>query len=215
MGFCYLNNIALAAEALRAEAGCGRVAVVDFDVHHGNGTQDAFYGRDDVLFVSLHQYPYYPGSGSARETGHGPGEGYTVNLPMPAGAGDASYALAFDRVVVPVLDHFAPHALLISVGADGHFADRMGGFELSTHGFLMMTEKLIAVADRHGPGRVACVLEGGYHLDSLAEVIAAIVARFRNKQFDLKFTDNAEPAPIAEGIIEIVRASIMPHHDLR
>ena len=169
MGFCLFSNIAVVARHLQRNHGVGRVAIVDFDVHHGNGTQAAFEADPSVLFVSLHQDPRtcYPGSGYAYETGTGPGEGYTLNVPFPPGAGDAEYAAAMDRQVVPAVDAFRPEVLLISAGFDAHHDDPLAQVELSDASYESMTRTLAQVADRHCGGRVVSLLEGGYNLRAL------------------------------------------------
>src|SRR3954468_1430108 len=135
MGFCFFNNIAIAAAHARARHGCRRVLIIDWDVHHGNGTQAAFYSDSSVLFVSFHQFPLYPGTGAPRELGPGPGLGYTINLPMPAGMGDGDYAAIFDLVVSPIADACAPDLVLVSAGFDAHRADPLGEMRLTELGF--------------------------------------------------------------------------------
>ena len=166
MGFCLFNSIAVAAAHARA-AGLGRVAIVDFDVHHGNGTQAAFFADASVLFVSSHQYPYYPGSGAATEIGRGGGAGYTVNIPLEAGAGDADLDEAYRRIAVPILDAFAPELVLVSAGYDAHQDDPLAALRMSAAGFANLTRLLLGVAARHAGGRIVFVTEGGYDLDGL------------------------------------------------
>lgn len=175
MGFCLLNNVAIAARALRAEAGVERIAIVDWDVHHGNGTQHAFEAERDVLFASLHQFPFYPGSGALDERGVGAGGGATVNLPLPAGCGDAEYGAVFDGVLVPVLRAFRPEVILVSAGFDAHADDPLGGMALSATAFARFAERLCAIADECAGGRIALVLEGGYDLDALEASVSACV----------------------------------------
>ncbi|HWQ27839.1 MAG TPA: histone deacetylase [Dehalococcoidia bacterium] len=167
MGFCLFNQVAVAAGHLVVRRGLERVAILDFDVHHGNGTQDAFYRRGDVLYVSTHQYPFYPGTGHYRETGEGPGEGATVNLPLPRGARDGDIRRVVEEVAAPVVRRFRPQFVLVSAGYDAHYADPLAGLELSVdgYGWLMATAK--ALADELCDGRLVCVLEGGYHLTAL------------------------------------------------
>ncbi len=166
MGFCLYNNIAVAAAHARSR-GLARVAIVDYDVHHGNGTQWAFYDDPNVLFVSLHQYPFYPGTGAAEDVGSASGTGFTVNIPLEAGSGDADYALIFDRVVLPVLESYGPDAVLISAGFDAHARDPLGGMLVSTAGHSNMTQRLRDFADRRCEGRLVGVTEGGYDLEAL------------------------------------------------
>jgi len=166
MGFCIYNNIAVAAAAALAH-GLARVAIVDYDVHHGNGTQDIFYDTPGVLFVSSHQYPFYPGTGAATETGAGAGAGFTVNVPMEAGATDADYAQVFERAVVPVLEQFKPELVLVSAGFDAHEQDPLAQMRLTAGGFATITALLCAAADRLCAGRLVLVSEGGYALPAL------------------------------------------------
>jgi acetoin utilization deacetylase AcuC-like enzyme len=174
MGFCLYNNIAIAAAALRAD-GVGRVAIVDFDVHHGNGTQTAFYSDPTVLFVSSHQSPYYPGTGAADERGDGPGDGYTLNLPLPAGTGDADYEKLYNGVVIPALEQFEPDAMLVSAGYDAHELDPLAGMRVTTAGFGSLVTLLADAAARLCGRRIAFVTEGGYHLGALGDSLEATI----------------------------------------
>jgi acetoin utilization deacetylase AcuC-like enzyme len=166
MGFCLLNNVAVAAAHARAR-GLERVAVVDWDVHHGNGTQEMFLRDPHVLYVSTHQHPFYPGTGDVDEVGEGDGTGYTVNVPLSAGSGDAVYASAFERIVLPVLEAYAPELVLVSAGFDASAADPLAQMELSAGAFGWMARALARVADGAAHGRMALVLEGGYDLVAL------------------------------------------------
>ena len=167
MGFCFFNNIAVAAAHARA-SGLSRVAIVDYDVHHGNGTQWSFYDDASVLFISSHQYPYYPGTGAASDIGTGGGAGYTVNLPLEVGATDADYELAYQRVVLPVLRQFKPELILVSAGFDAHQRDPLAGMRLSTEQFGRLTAHIVGVARQTCAGRVVAITEGGYDLHALA-----------------------------------------------
>ncbi|MCP4569380.1 MAG: histone deacetylase [FCB group bacterium] len=169
MGFCLFNNIAVTAAALVEDLGLERVAIVDFDVHHGNGTERAFIKDDRVLFVSLHQYPYYPGTGAADIVGDGQGRGYNLNIPMASGSGDEDYTQAFNEKVIPALDDFKPEFILISAGFDAHQNDPLAFINLSSQMFGTMTAMLRECADCHCDGRIVSFLEGGYDLDALAE----------------------------------------------
>jgi acetoin utilization deacetylase AcuC-like enzyme len=166
MGFCLLNNIGIAAGHARAR-GLGRVAVVDFDVHHGNGTQEMFWTDPNVLYVSLHQWPFYPGSGAVSEVGEGEGTGYTINVPLSAGGGDAVYRDAFERIVMPVLEQYAPELVLVSAGFDAAARDPLAEMRLTPPTFGFMTKLLAQQAARSAKGRIALVLEGGYDLTSV------------------------------------------------
>lgn len=173
MGFCLFNNVAVAAAAALAR-GLARVAVVDIDVHHGNGTQWMFYDDPRVLYVSTHQFPFYPGTGAADEAGVRDGAGFTINVPLEAGATDADYDLVYRQAVVPVIDEYAPQLLLISAGYDIHELDPLASMRVTTHGCAAVIEHLGALAARHCP--VALVTEGGYDLRALAECIEASIA---------------------------------------
>jgi len=175
MGFCLFNNIAVAAHHCTREDGIERVAVVDFDVHHGNGTQHTFEERADVLFISIHQDPrtLYPGTGFAHETGRGKGDGFTLNVPMTAGDGDAAYRAAFEKLIIPKLYDYRPQVLLISAGFDAAKEDPLAQIELTPDGFTMMTQQLVTVANEHCDGRIVSVLEGGYDLGALARCAEA------------------------------------------
>ncbi len=174
MGFCLYSNIAVAAAALRAQ-GAARVAVVDFDVHHGNGTQEVFWRDPSVLFISSHQYPFWPGSGAHTERGAGPGEGATLNLPLVAGARDVEVLDAWERTALPLIESFRPEALLISAGYDAHELDPLGGLRMTTGGFARLSEMLADAARRLCGGRVAAVTEGGYDLGALREGVEATI----------------------------------------
>ena len=179
MGFCFFNNVAIGARHLRERHGVERVMILDWDVHHGNGTQHTFEADPDVLFVSLHQYPFYPGTGSAQETGRGAGAGRTVNVPMSAGAGDAEYAAAFRDVVDPVAREFDPHFVLISAGFDADIRDPLAQIRLTTEAYRKMTRHALSIARDHAEGRLAAVLEGGYDLSALREDVAATIEELR------------------------------------
>jgi len=174
MGFCLYNNVAVAAAHARA-SGVARVAIVDYDVHHGNGTQHIFDGDPTVMYVSTHQYPFYPGTGAASEIGHGDGRGFTVNVPLEGGAVDEDYQYVFERVVLPALRRFAPELLLVSAGFDAHERDPLGGMRLTTPAFAAMTMALRAVAEECCHSRIVCVTEGGYDLQALAASIDVVL----------------------------------------
>jgi acetoin utilization deacetylase AcuC-like enzyme len=174
MGFCFYNNIAIGAAAARS-LGLTRVAIVDYDVHHGNGTQAMFYADPTVLFISSHQYPFYPGTGGAAETGSADGAGYTVNLPMEAGATDADYDLVYREAVVPVLEQYRPQLLLVSSGFDAHERDPLAGMRMTTEGYARLTARLLQVADTYCEGRAVFVTEGGYDTGALAECCQRVI----------------------------------------
>lgn len=175
MGFCLFNNVAVAARALQQQAGMSRILIVDWDVHHGNGTQHSFSREPGVLFVSTHRWPFYPGTGALDEDGEGDGRGFTVNLPFPGGFGDAEYAEAFDAVVAPLALEYEPQLILISAGFDPHRRDPLGGMAVSEAGFAAMARSLCAVAERVCDGRVVAVLEGGYDLRATRDSAEAVL----------------------------------------
>ena len=173
MGFCVFNNVAVAAGVL-LDRGLSRIAIVDIDVHHGNGTQWIFYDDPRVLYVSTHQHPFYPGTGAADEVGTGQGRGFTVNVPLEAGATDGDYDVAYSRIVAPILDQFAPEVVLISAGYDAHERDPLASMRVTTRGCAAMVKGLADTAARHG--QLALVTEGGYELPVLASCLEASIA---------------------------------------
>jgi len=177
LGFCYFNNIAVAAEHLRHRHGLQRVAILDWDVHHGNGTQHHFEEDPHVLFVSIHQHPrtLFPGTGFEDETGRGPGAGTVLNCPMMPGAGDEQYIRAFEQQILPAIRNFAPQFLLISAGFDAHMDDPLANIRLTTGAFEWMTRHARLLAGEVCGGRMVTVLEGGYNLDALADCVQAHV----------------------------------------
>jgi acetoin utilization deacetylase AcuC-like enzyme len=190
MGFCLYNNIAVAAAAALAR-GFDRVAIVDFDVHHGNGTQHSFERDPRVLFISTHQYPFYPGTGAADEIGLEKGTGFTVNVPMDAGATSGDYADVFDSVVVPVLDAFAPQLLLVSAGFDADARDPLAHMRLTPGGYAYLASTLASIARRHAEGRLLAVTEGGYDLVALREGLEALIDVFAGRRVDVVRPDDA------------------------
>jgi acetoin utilization deacetylase AcuC-like enzyme len=193
-GFCLVNNAAVAA-ARALDAGLARVAIVDFDVHHGNGTQEIFEADPRVLYVSTHQWPLYPGTGRADEVGTGAGLGFTVNVPMARGATDADYDLVFDEIVVPVTSLYNPELVIISAGFDAHEADPIGAMRMSAGGFSRLAGQLCAVADRCASGRTVLVTEGGYNLKALAASLTASL-----EALDGRAERGAEPAAAADDV---------------
>jgi len=174
MGFCFYNNIAIAAAHARS-LGARRVAIVDYDVHHGNGTQHIFEADPDVLYVSTHQFPYYPGTGAPHEVGYEGGAGRTVNIGLEVGATDEDYRVVFDQVVIPVLGQFMPDIVLVSAGFDAHERDPLGAMRVTTAGFSAMTAALRQVAEEQCEGRLVAVTEGGYDLRALRDCLQAVV----------------------------------------
>jgi len=168
MGFCLFNNVAIAARYLQRKHGIARVLIVDWDVHHGNGTQHAFYDDPSVLFFSTHQYPHYPGTGRPSEEGEGAGKGTTINVPMTAGEGDDVYRQLFEKVLIPAADNFKPDFVVLSAGFDAHRNDPLASMGLTEDGYAELTRLVVQIAQRHCNGRVLSSLEGGYHLASLS-----------------------------------------------
>lgn len=175
MGFCLLNSVAIAA-AHAIASGLERIAIIDWDVHHGNGTQDIFYGRADVLYCSVHQSPLYPGTGARDEIGTGAGVGHTFNFPLPPGTDDERFLETVRQGIVPAIEQFAPQMLLISAGYDAHREDPVGGMALTDQGFQRLTQEAISLADRHSNGRLLAVLEGGYEPHALARCVTDAIA---------------------------------------
>ena len=201
MGFCLFNNIAVAAAHARAH-GLSRVAIVDYDVHHGNGTQWSFYDDPSVLFISSHQFPYYPGTGAATETGVGAGAGFTINLPMVAGGTDADYELAFNMIGFPALRQFNPELILISAGFDALEDDPLGGMRVSAEGFARLTAALCAIANECCAGRVIAITEGGYDLGGLASCLRAVIPVLDGDRGPERY------APLQEGAAPRGRATV-------
>ena len=165
MGFCLFNNVAIGARYAQQKHGIERVAILDWDVHHGNGTQHIFEDDPTVLYISLHQYPFYPGTGAKNERGTGKGEGYTMNFPLPAGTGEGEYTSIFKDEIVPAISKYNPGLLMLSAGFDAHKDDPLGGMVLTDHSFAMMTEQVKDIAP------IVSVLEGGYNLEALAHSV--------------------------------------------
>ena len=177
LGFCLFNNVAILARYLQQQHGLNKVLILDWDVHHGNGTQHTFEEDPSVLYISTHQYPYYPGTGAWDETGSGKGAGATLNCPMPAGSGDREYETAFQDKILPKIDAFQPELIIISAGFDAHSQDPLAQINLSTGFFGWMTDQLMEKADQYSDGRIISVLEGGYNLQRLAECVGLHIER--------------------------------------
>jgi len=178
MGFCLFNNVAIAARHAIDRRGLTRVAIIDWDVHHGNGTQSIFLDSDQVLYISLHQWPLYPGTGHAEETGVRHGFGYTLNVPLTSGAGDAVYLQVFDEIVAPKLASFRPELILLSAGFDAHERDPLASMAVTTRGFAEMAARVREYADVYCGGRLVALLEGGYNPIASAESVAAVIRVF-------------------------------------
>ena len=182
LGFCLFNNVAILARYLQRQHGLDKVLILDWDVHHGNGTQHTFDDNPSVLYISTHQYPYYPGTGAWFETGSGRGEGATLNCPMAAGSGDLEYEAAFMEKILPKIDQFRPEFIIISAGFDAHVNDPLGNINLSTEFYGWMTRTLMEKADKYAGGRLISLLEGGYNLKMLPRCIAEHLKVFSDYQ---------------------------------
>ncbi|MBC7249414.1 MAG: histone deacetylase [Anaerolineae bacterium] len=211
MGFCLFNNVAIAAHYALAERGLERVLIVDFDVHHGNGTQDAFYDSPAVLYFSTHQYPYYPGTGHWRDIGQGAGKGYTANVPLRSGVGDVGYGRIFDEVLAPLARRYRPQLILVSAGYDAHWADPLAGMLLSITGYAGLVRRLKALADELCAGRIVFALEGGYHTQVLAY---AVLNTFKVLLGDEDVVDPLGPSPHGEVSVSELLVQVKQVHNL-
>jgi acetoin utilization deacetylase AcuC-like enzyme len=174
LGFCLLGNIAIAARHAQQKYGIERVLIVDYDVHHGNGTEAMFYDDPSILFISTHQYPLYPGTGAVTDVGTGAGVGYTINVPLPAYCGDANYTRIFDEIVWKAAERFQPQLVLVSAGLDAHWTDPLAGMKLTLNGYAHLSSELMRMADQYCSGKIVFVMEGGYDLDGLSHGISNI-----------------------------------------
>ena len=208
MGFCLFNTMAIGAEYLKRVCGAKKILIMDWDVHHGNGTQAAFYDDPTVLFISTHQFPFYPGSGAVNETGVAAGEGFTLNVPLPAGCTDAEYLQVFQDIVVPAAEKFQPDWILVSAGFDPHRRDPLGGMNVTEEGFGAMARLLLMLANRFADGRIAFLLEGGYDLAGLRDSVAAVLAAMQ-----AQVPPPAGHLPLAESRIEPVIRRILQVHE--
>jgi acetoin utilization deacetylase AcuC-like enzyme len=201
-GFCYFNNAAIVAQTLTKEEGIRPVAVLDFDVHHGNGTEEIFRRRKDVLYLSTHQAGIFPGTGAVEEVGEAPAEGLNVNVPLPEGAGDATFALAWDRLIAPLLEAQKPKAIVVSLGLDAHYEDPIGGLTLTSNGYIDLCARAAAFA-RERTGRPALfVLEGGYHLEALAETVAGLSRRLQGAPTQTVLNDAHDTTEVGRAAVE-------------
>ena len=195
MGFCLLNNVALAAEYIIKHRSANQVAIIDIDLHHGNGTQEIFYQRGEVFYISTHQYPHYPGTGVVSETGRGDGEGTNVNIPLPPMSGDTAFITACEEIILPLLDRYKPQMILVSYGFDAHFRDPLGYLLLTTMGYYQLISKISNWADENCKGRLALYLEGGYDLEAARSCSLSVVSAL----LDLSGNEHVERSPTPEG----------------
>ncbi|RJS84598.1 histone deacetylase [Methanophagales archaeon] len=208
MGFCIFNNIAIAAEHLKRKYGIKRILIADWDVHHGNGTQEFFFDDPSVLYFSVHQYPHYPGTGWIDEVGKGEGEGYTVNVPLPAGVDDIGYLYAFNNILAPIAMDFNPEFVLVSVGFDAHSADPLASMNVTSLGFGLFTDVIKEIAEKNSKGRIVMTLEGGYNLNAIGEsalsVFNSLLSTAREKK-EGEIKENEKVRKRVEEIKEVQR----------
>ncbi len=200
MGFCLFNNVAIAAQYALKTHKLKKAMIIDWDLHHGNGTQHSFYERADVLYFSTHQYPYYPGTGHINETGSGAGKGFTVNVPLAAGPGDAEYTKVFEEILEPVALEYKPEIVFVSAGFDIYYQDPLGGMQVTPRGFANLTRIIMEFSEKICNGRVVFVLEGGYHLeglrDSVREVLKTLHGDLLERGRDSKIRESLDPSLI-------------------
>ena len=211
MGFCLFNNVAVAARAALAGGQVERVFIADFDVHHGNGTQDTFAGDPAVFYFSTHQYPYYPGTGHGSETGYGAGEGTLLNVPLPSGVGDAGYAQVYTELVWPLAERFRPDLILVSAGYDAHWSDPLAQMNLSLTGYACLQQELVRMAGQLCGGRIVFTLEGGYQLDVLA---CGVLDGFYRLLGEDTIADPIGPSPYPEQPVDALVARLKGVHNL-
>ena len=214
MGFCLFNNVAVAARYLLNEGLAQRIAVVDFDVHHGNGTQNIFYEEPAVLTLSLHQMPLYPGSGRYSETGAAAGRGSAVNVPLPPGTGDEGYAYVMEVVVAPMLHRYRPDFVLVPAGYDAHWSDPLANMKVTTPGFRRIVEQIRALAEELCGGRMVCTLEGGYDLSALSSSVEATVRVLAGSQREVADPYGAPSGALGREAVEPVVSAVRKLHGL-
>ena len=209
-GFCLFNNIAVAARVAQREWQLDRILIVDFDVHHGNGTQEIFYADRGVLYFSTHQVPLYPGTGSVDERGTGDGLGYTVNVPLMPHVGDVGYARVFDEILAPLAARYRPQLILVSAGFDGHWSDPLASMDLSIAGYGKLVQRLLDLADEHCQGRLVIVLEGGYRYEVLAHSVLTTLHLLEDRQAAI--SDPLGPGPNAERPVDYILRKVREAH---
>lgn len=200
MGFCYVNNIAVAAASLLKKT--DNIAIVDIDVHHGNGTNDIFLGSEKVLYISTHQWGIYPGTGPAEQTGDGKGEGYTVNIPMCFGSGNATFSLASEKVFMPILRQFKPEIMLVSLGVDAHYMDPLASLTLTSKGYMELIDSLMNLASDICGNKISFFLEGGYNIQALAEVVGCTIAHASGQELETRYNEVSDTEAIGIDWVE-------------
>ena len=210
MGFCIFNNIAICARYLEKKYNLKSILIVDFDIHHGNGTQNAFYNDRSVLYFSTHLFPYFPGSGWFEEIGAGDGRGYTVNVPMNHGMGDEDYLYAFRDVLLPISELFVPDMVLVSAGFDPYYNDPLGGMVVTEGGFAAMTKAILDIADKHCNGKALFVLEGGYDLKGLSSSVKAVLMELQRKPL-APYQEKGDPSLAIVQMSVILKRLLQPY----
>ena len=204
MGFCIYNNVAIAARYAQQKGYAKKILIIDWDLHHGNGTQHSFESDPTVLYFSSHQFPYYPGTGRVEEVGRGEGKGFTVNVPLPGGQGDGDFIEIYQKTIVPIADQFQPDLLLISAGFDTYNRDPLGGMDVTESGFAQLARLLKQVADTHCQGRILLTLEGGYHTGGLARSVKEVIHALYGEQAE-ETADLSPASDTAKQIIDYVQ----------
>ncbi len=210
MGFCIFNNIAVGARYLQRKHGLKRILIVDYDLHHGNGTQHIFYRDFEILYFSTHQFPYYPGTGAYREVGEGAGKGYTVNVPFSYGMGDDEYEYVFRELLVPLAGAYKPEIVLVSAGFDTYYNDPLGGMSVTEKGFAVMTRILLDIAQKNCGGKLMCTLEGGYDVRGEASSVKAVLTELKGVPFTEPHRE-ISPSDEAVQIVQRVKEVLRPY----
>ena len=207
MGFCLFNNVALGARYAMNTCGVKKILIIDWDLHHGNDTQNSFYTDPDVLYFSTHQYPYYPGTGGLREAGDGDGTGLTVNVPLSPGYGDGDFFKIFEQILSPIASTFEPELIFVSAGFDTYVGDPLGGMKVTPQGYAAMTRLIMDLAKQYASGRVAITLEGGYHLTGLRESVKAVLKELVGDSVltpsNLEALEKGTAPPIVDDVIQV------------